>query len=115
MFDFSKRMSGFAMTDPVVVCTTGKGEPIVAYVNEYQGREYAHIRTLYEGRNGEWCPGKQGISFPRDEMTDVLLKLAERFVGDTAPAPEKAQQPKLLDQAYAEAERQKMPKMSNGL
>jgi hypothetical protein len=82
-YDFSKRMFGFTMVNPVVVSsTTGNGDPIVAYVNEWNGRQLAHIRQLYQGKNGEWCPGKQGISFPANEMVDVLLKLAERFVGD---------------------------------
>jgi Transcriptional Coactivator p15 (PC4) len=117
-YDFSKRKRDFNMTKPVVVSSTGKGDPIVAFVDEWGGRECAHIRSLYQNHNGEWCPGK-GLSFPVEEMTDVLLKLAERFVvadDDKTLSPQQHYVPpkKLLDQAYAAAERQK-PKMSNGL
>jgi hypothetical protein len=96
-FDLSHRMPDLDMQDPVVVSTTSKGEPVVAYVNEYNGRQYAHIRSLYQGHRGEWRPGK-GISFLRDEMTDILTRLVERFAEDE-PKAQPSQETRAIAQA----------------
>lgn len=79
-FDFSNLMHGFSMTNPVVLTEMRNGDPVVAYVNAFEGRELAHIRTLYQDRrSGAWCPGNKGISFPVEEMSRVVDALAKRF------------------------------------
>jgi hypothetical protein len=82
-YDFSRLGRNFDMTNPVTVGTTGAGDPIVAYTNEWQGREYAHIRTLWQDRQGDWHPGK-GVSFPANEIEGVLEQLIRRFTTSKA-------------------------------
>jgi hypothetical protein len=94
-YNFSRRMHGFEMTDPVVVGTTLGGEPIVAYTNDYNGNLLTHIRILYQGKGDVWCPGK-GVSFPTGETTSVLTKLVERFATDS-PAPERSFEQRVMD------------------
>jgi hypothetical protein len=81
-FDFSHRMFNFNMNNPSVICTNSKGEPVVAYDGTHEGRHYAHIRTLYKNGKNEWCPGKAGITFPREEMNSILERLIERFAAE---------------------------------
>lgn len=132
-FDFTRLMRDFSMTRPVVVGMMGNGDPIVAYTNEHNGRCLAHIRALYQDKNGAWCPSNKGNCWECSEMTDVLLKLAERFVGEGSMQPPPAPEPTTYrpvgtrpglqprpdfptdhgDEAALHAA--KMPKMSNGL
>jgi hypothetical protein len=87
-YDFSRLAANFAMTDPVVVTTNGGGDPVVAYTNEYQGKVWAHVRTLFQDKSGRWAPTKAGFSAPADEVGDVILRIAERF---SAAEPEAAE------------------------
>jgi hypothetical protein len=97
-YDFSRRMHGFDMTDPVVVGTTLGGEPIVAYTNDYNGNLLTHIRILYQGKGDVWCPSKGGVSFPTGETTSVLTKLVERFAtNEPAPVERKSFEQKVMD------------------
>jgi hypothetical protein len=54
----------------------GTGDPVVLYANKYKGTAYVHIRTVYNDRNGVWCPGK-GVAVNAEGAKDMLQLLGQ--------------------------------------
>lgn len=70
----SKFSSGFEPEGIVQVGVTFTGDPIVTYSNEFKGRKYVHIRSVWLDKKGCWAPGK-GISVPADEAPAMFAAI----------------------------------------
>jgi hypothetical protein len=54
-----KLKAGFKPRDFVVVCNKDDDEVIATYMSEFKGRDYFHVRTIYqEDKTGDWCPAR---------------------------------------------------------
>lgn len=49
---------------------------IVTYLNEFKGKNYFHIRTVYQNDRGKWAPGK-GISVDPANAKNILTQLGQ--------------------------------------
>jgi hypothetical protein len=49
-------------------------DPVVIYTNEFKGKSYFHIRTVWQDKNGKWLPGK-GLSIDPANAKAVLTAL----------------------------------------
>ena len=52
---------------------------IVTYLNEFKGKNYFHIRTVYQNDRGKWAPGK-GISVDPANAKNILTQLGQAAV-----------------------------------
>jgi hypothetical protein len=58
------------------------GNKRFATVNEFKGTTLVDIREYFQDKQGEWKPGKKGISLKRDEFNKLLAcapKIQEKF------------------------------------
>ena len=70
-----KFKAGFEPRDFVAVCNKDDDEVIATYMSEFKGRDYFHVRTIYqEDKTGDWCPGK-GFSV----LAELAGKLCENI------------------------------------
>jgi hypothetical protein len=46
-------------------------------VNEYKGRRYIDVRTLFQGEDGAWVPTKKGVALSPDRMPELIRLLNE--------------------------------------
>ena len=59
----------------IVGSKNGNGsDPVVIYTNEFKGKAYFHIRTVWQDRQGKWLPGK-GLSIDPSNAKAVLTAL----------------------------------------
>ena len=49
---------------------------VVCYRNEFKGKNYFHIRTVYQNDSGKWAPGK-GISVDPANAKNILTQLGQ--------------------------------------
>src|SRR5947199_46901 len=49
----------------------GKGEEVWATLERYKGREYAHLRTYFLGRDGKHRATKRGVSVPLELFPEL--------------------------------------------
>jgi len=49
-------------------------------LNEYRGRERVDVRLWYEGQDGSWNPGREGVNLPVQQLPELrrLIIDAER-------------------------------------
>lgn len=64
-------------------------QEIRATLNEYKGREYAHLRTYWRAPDGEWRPTKKGIAIAAEDFGELeeavaMLKAALASNGKNA-------------------------------
>lgn len=52
-------------------------EPLAAYVNDYKGTPYFHLRRMYLDSNDTWRPSKQGISCKAIDRPALLQALGD--------------------------------------
>jgi hypothetical protein len=55
-------------------------EQIGICLTDFKGKLVINIRVFYQGANGEWLPGKQGLAFTIDKLPtfrDALQETAE--------------------------------------
>ena len=60
---------------------------VAAYLNEYKGTEYLHIREHYTDKAGELKPTKKGIAIDF-ELAAELLACLTAVIGETKNAPQ---------------------------
>jgi hypothetical protein len=85
---------------------------VAAYLNEYKGTNYLHIREHYTDKEGELKPTKKGIAIDF-ELASELLACLTAVIGETknapqakpAKAPAKAKASKAKPAAKAKAKR----------
>ena len=61
--------------DNLVVISNGDRTTVVAYFNDYEGKNYFHIRNVWQKR-GQWMHGK-GLAIDPALAKEVLLNLGE--------------------------------------
>lgn len=69
----------------VVKSSRGAPSPVVAYDNNFKGKDYFHIREIWADQNDVWNIGK-GLSVPA-EMKNELLAAIAKLAAPAAPAP----------------------------
>ena len=52
-----------------------ESDPIVLYFSTFKGKQYAHLRSIYQDKNGKWLPGK-GLSFAAENAKAVFGTIA---------------------------------------
>jgi hypothetical protein len=81
----ARNCEGFEPRDFVVVCNKDEDEVIATYMSEFKGRDYFHVRTIYqEDKTGDWCPGK-GFSVPAElaaKLCENIGKIKQKRGGD---------------------------------
>ena len=60
---------------------------VAAYLNEYKGTNYLHIREHYTDKEGELKPTKKGIAIDFELATELLACLTA-VIGETKNAPQ---------------------------
>jgi hypothetical protein len=76
---------------------------VAAYLNEYKGTEYLHIREHYTDKAGELKPTKKGIAIDF-ELAAELLACLTAVIGEAKNAPQvKAAKPAKATKAPAKA------------
>ena len=56
------------------IIARGPGKRIEIYHNEYNGRDYIHLREHYQPEGtDEWRPTKKGITFTEQEQVDEAI------------------------------------------
>ena len=76
---------------------------VAAYLNEYKGTEYLHIREHYTDKAGELKPTKKGIAIDF-ELAAELLACLTAVIGEAKNAPQvKAATPAKPSKAKAAA------------
>jgi len=64
----------------VVGSKNGSGSDlVVAYTNEFNGKPYFHIRTVWQDDHGKWCPG-EGLSVDPANAKSILTALGQAAV-----------------------------------
>lgn len=49
-----------------------KTQVIRAELSNYKERDFVNLRVWFENRDGEYCPGKQGLTIPPNKLGDVI-------------------------------------------
>ena len=52
-----------------------KKEELRVALCEFEGKTYAGLRVIWRGREGEWLPGKAGITIRAKEIREVIAAL----------------------------------------
>lgn len=56
------------------------GKDIFVTVSEFKGKQYVGIRKYYQnGGQGDWLPGKNGISMPVENWVEFESKSQQMF------------------------------------
>jgi gamma-glutamylcysteine synthetase len=85
---------------------------VAAYLNEYKGTEYLHIREHYTDKAGELKPTKKGIAIDF-ELAAELLACLTAVIGEAKNAPQvKAAKPAKATKAPAKAKAAAIPPKS---
>lgn len=62
----------------IVGSKNGNGSnPVVIYTNEFKGKNYFHIRSVWQDRNGKWLPNKNGLSVDPANAKTLLEALGK--------------------------------------
>jgi hypothetical protein len=62
-----------------------RGETVYAYINEYKGTQYLHIREWYTDQAGEEKPTKKGVTLPLDKI-EALRQALDQMLAEAQPA-----------------------------
>jgi hypothetical protein len=62
-----------------------RGETVYAYVSEYKGTQYLHIREWYTDEAGEEKPTKKGVTLPLDKI-ETLRQALDQMLAEVQPA-----------------------------
>jgi len=62
-----------------------RGEKVYAYISEYKGTKYLHIREWYTDETGEEKPTKKGVTLPLDKI-ETLRKTLDDMLTALQPA-----------------------------
>ena len=79
MTDITIKMAKDLDAEKVIVIGTKNGEgsdPVVCYSSKFKGKNYFHIRTVYQNDRGKWAPGK-GISVDPANAKNILTQLGQ--------------------------------------
>ena len=78
MSDMQKILRDLNATNLVVIGPKNgdNKDLIVTYLNEFKGKNYFHIRTVYQNDRGKWAPGK-GISVDPANAKNILTQLGQ--------------------------------------
>jgi len=91
---------------------------VAAYLNEYKGTNYLHIREHYTDKEGELKPTRKGIAIDFEQAADLLACLTA-VIGETKNAPQakaaKASKAKPAAKAPAKAKAKRSPALDAAL
>jgi hypothetical protein len=62
-----------------------RGETVYAYISEYKGTKYLHIREWYTDEGGEEKPTKKGVTLPLDKI-ETLCEALNQMLAEADPA-----------------------------
>ncbi len=73
--DNTEKMMKDLGLDNLVIVASNERNKIVAYYNAYEGKDYFHIRSVWQKR-GQWMHGK-GLAVDPSMAKDLLTNLGE--------------------------------------
>ena len=73
------------MEEKISVHQKPRGETVYAYINEYKGTKYLHIREWYTDEAGEEKPTKKGITLPLEKI-ETLKQILDDMLAEVQPA-----------------------------